>query len=52
MYSAYHGVNKLVTPYLKILVFSNMRGRERLEEIENHGLGFAEERSHCWCAEE
>jgi hypothetical protein len=43
---AYHGVDKLVAPHLKVFFFGHMRGREGLEQVKDHSLGFVEKRHH------
>jgi hypothetical protein len=42
----YHGIDELATPYLKILLISDVSIWEQFEEVEDNDLGFVEERSH------
>jgi hypothetical protein len=46
LYATYHGLDKLATPHFEVFFFSHVHGQEQFEEIQDGGLGLAEEGSH------
>jgi hypothetical protein len=49
LHVTYHGIDKLLTPYFKVLFFSNMGIWQQFEQFEDGDL-LAQGGCHCWCA--